>query len=66
MSTRVQEKLQTHNQDTPESESRSKSAHALCDNDKESGANKERILRLKKERSKKVSVRSYSFAMEVI
>jgi hypothetical protein len=62
----VQEKLQTHNQDTPESESRSKSAHALCDDDKESGTTKERILRLKKERSKKDSLRRYGLAMDVV
>ncbi|TET13248.1 MAG: hypothetical protein E3J82_03275 [Candidatus Thorarchaeota archaeon] len=60
------EELQTHNQDTPESESLSKSAHALCDDDKESGATKERILRLKKERSKNVSLRRYGFAVEVV
>jgi inorganic triphosphatase YgiF len=62
----VQEKLQTHNQDIPESESRSKRAYALCDDDKESEINKERILRLKKERSRKVSLKRYGFALEVI
>ena len=63
---RVQKKLQTQNQDTPESESSSKSADALCDDDNESGITRERTLRLKKERSKKGSLRRYGFAVEVI
>jgi hypothetical protein len=63
---RVQKELQTQNQDTPESESSSKSACALCDDDNESGTNKERILRLKKERSKNVSLGRYGFAVEVV
>jgi hypothetical protein len=62
----VQKKLQTQNQDTPESESSSKSACALCNNDNESGANKETTRRLKKERSKTVSLKRYGFAMEII
>jgi len=62
----VQKKLQTQNQDTPESESSSKSARALCDNENESGTNKEMTRGLKKELNKKVSLRCYGFAMEVI